>query len=147
MTAAESEPVGTEHGRPGDRDRGGVAPERYESRDAVESQLSGFENYPGYELVRKGLLDLAAGRESVEGMLVVLATDRLRRHGIAVPAAWNSGVKERLWRLLEAELGDGAHARYNALIGRVLSFANTADSLRKGSGARESGEGNRPGRR
>jgi hypothetical protein len=81
---------------------------------------------PGHELVSTGLEDLAAGRESEASLLVSMAAPRLRRLGFDVPA----GVERpshRLYELLSEPGRDGgAHSRYNALVGRMVSFARAA---------------------
>jgi hypothetical protein len=78
---------------------------------------------PGYDIVSSGLRDLAAKRPSVNALLVAVAAPRLRSDGLAIPANLPVRPKDRLWDLLQQESGDDAHRRYNALIGRVLSFA------------------------
>jgi hypothetical protein len=80
---------------------------------------------PGGDLVDVGLKDLAAGRESVDALLVASFSTRLRRLGLPVPQHTIEDPEMRLYRLLEQSLGNGAHARYNALIRRVLSFSNS----------------------
>jgi hypothetical protein len=81
---------------------------------------------PGHELVETGLADLAAGRETVEALLVAMAEPRLRSLGIDVPPCAGEGASHRLYALL-AESGAGAHSRYNALVARVVSFARAAE--------------------
>ena len=79
---------------------------------------------PGAELIDRGLLDLAAERESDESLLVALAAPRLRREGVPVPDVHWVDPDIRLHRRLELEHGDLAHARYNALRQQVVSFAD-----------------------
>lgn len=89
---------------------------------------------PGAELVSDGLADLRAGRESESALLVEIAAPRLRALGIDVPEdAYGPGTdvrgspEHRLYSLL-AQLADGgAHSRYNALLGRIASFARAAE--------------------
>ena len=76
---------------------------------------------PGVDLVERGIADLAVGVESREAFLVSLAATKLRRLGVDVPAPFDD-PERRLYRLLEAEAGDAAHARYNALVRRLVSF-------------------------
>ena len=80
---------------------------------------------PGSELIEQGIRDLASGAETVESLLVSLSAERLRALGIAVPSAF-ADAELRLYQLLAAQHGDGAHARYNALIRRVVSFQRAA---------------------
>lgn len=81
---------------------------------------------PGHDLVTEGVNDLAAGRETVAGLLVTMASPRLRAVGIEVPAGRAAEPSYRLYELLEHE-GPGAHGRYNALVRRIVSFARAAE--------------------
>lgn len=82
-----------------------------------------FETLPGWELVRRGLDDRALGRETVAAMLVALASRRIASAGFAVPDAPIEDPQWRLYRLVAAEVGEGAaHARYNALRRLLVSF-------------------------
>lgn len=81
---------------------------------------------PGHELVSSGLADLAAGRESVSALLVAMAAPRLRALGFDVPAASGQAPSHRLYELL-SDREDGAHSRYNALVGRIVGFARAAE--------------------
>jgi hypothetical protein len=93
--------------------------------DEVPSSL------PGAELIRAGLDDLAAGRESEASLLVSMAAPRLRSLGYEVPAGGATQPSHRLYELLVAGEG-GAHSRYNALVGRVVSFARAAEHASSG---------------
>jgi len=81
---------------------------------------------PGHDLVRAGLADLAAGRETEAALVVAMAAPRLRALGLEVPAGGGSSPSHRLYALL-AEHGGGAHSRYNALVGRIAGFARAAE--------------------
>lgn len=76
---------------------------------------------PGEQLVRRGLTDLAAGKESVESLLVSMAATRLRSVGHVVEHPFRD-AELRLYKLLAAEHGDGAHSRYNALVRLLVSY-------------------------
>lgn len=89
-----------------------------------------WERLPGYELVRGGLADLMAGRESEAALMVAMAAPRLRALGIDVPPTVE-GASHRLYELL-SERGGGAHSRYNALVGRMVSFARAAEHASTG---------------
>jgi hypothetical protein len=82
---------------------------------------------PGAELVERGLSDLSAGRETVEALLVSIGAPRLRGLGFDVPSPFNE-PEERLYLLLARDDADGAHARYNALVRRLVSFERAAES-------------------
>ena len=81
---------------------------------------------PGSDLVRDGLADLAAGRESQASLLVAMAAPRLRALGFDVPPSDTETPSHRLYELLALD-GPGAHSRYNALVARIVSFARAAD--------------------
>lgn len=83
---------------------------------------------PGHELVSEGLRDMAAGRESEAALLVAMAAPRLRALGFDVPDAGVGRPSHRLYELLSAETSRGAHSRYNALVGRMASFARAAEN-------------------
>jgi hypothetical protein len=91
---------------------------------------------PGGDLIDAGLADLAAGKVTVESLLVSLAAPRLRREGIPVGAA-HKDPESRLYELLSRTEGDLAHARYNAYRRRVVSFADACRLARRDRGGRE----------
>jgi hypothetical protein len=80
---------------------------------------------PGADLIRRGIEDLGAGRESAEALLVSIGAPRLRSLGLdlATPIV---GPEHKLYRLLSAEKGNAAHSAYNALIRRLVSFERAA---------------------
>lgn len=81
---------------------------------------------PGHELVSAGLADLAAGRESESALVVAMAAPRLRALGYDVPSGAGERPSHRLYELLAGSDQD-AHSRYNALVGRMVSFARAAE--------------------
>lgn len=87
--------------------------------------------FPGHELVSAGLADLAAGRETECSLLVAMAAPRLRVLGFDVPSGGGEQPSHRLYELL-SESDRGAHSRYNALVGRIVSFARTAERASSG---------------
>lgn len=89
--------------------------------------LDDLEDLPGAELVLPGLADLAAGRETVEALLVEIAAPRLRRLGIEVPFRQDLEPERRLYLRLDAERPEGVHARYNALIRRLIAFSQALE--------------------
>jgi hypothetical protein len=83
---------------------------------------------PGADLVTEGTADLRAGRDTAYAALVRSAAPRLREIGLSVPQpdADQPGA-HRLWELLsEGDLAS-AYGRYNALLGRMASFADAAE--------------------
>lgn len=89
------------------------------------------DDLPGHDLVRDGLADLAGGRETAAALLVAMAAPRLRALGFDVPDGGGDWPSHRLYDHL-AERGDGAHSQYNALVGRMTSFARAAEHARPG---------------
>lgn len=93
--------------------------------------MSVSKSLPGHELVSRGLADLSAGRESEASLLVAMAAPRLRSLGFDVPHVDGVDASHRLYEVL-AERDGGAHSRYNALVGRVISFARAAEHASSG---------------
>ena len=76
---------------------------------------------PGGDLVAKGIHDLEGGVETVESLLVSIAAPRLVALGLVVSRPYDD-AEIRLYRLLAREHGAAAHAKYNALLRRLVSF-------------------------
>ena len=94
-------------------------------RARAQPTISSPDALPGADLVERGLADLRAGHPSIEGMLVLCASDRLADHGIAVPPSPVTDPEDVLYRLIRDEVGEaGAHSRYNALRRRLVSYLN-----------------------
>jgi len=89
------------------------------------------KNLPGHEIVSRGLADLSAGRESEASLLVTMAAPRLRSLGFDVPTVERTDASHRLYEVL-AEGDAGPHSRYNALVGRVVSFVRAAEHASAG---------------
>jgi hypothetical protein len=98
----------------------------------VRFGVSSFQalGLPGGEIIDAGLADLAGGPESVESLLVSLAAPRLRREGVPLPRDLHVEADRRLYRLLEQEGGDLAHARYLAYLRQAASFADACSGAR-----------------
>jgi len=73
-------------------------------------------------LIRQGIADAAAGRETVGSLLVAIGAPRLRRAGLSVPDPEIADPDHRLYALLARDDSDSAHSRYNALIRQLVSF-------------------------
>lgn len=84
---------------------------------------------PGGDLVDRGLADLASGEATVESLLVSLAAPRLRREGVPVPVPIDE-PENRLYAIVSEQAGALAHARYNALRRRIVSFADACRGAR-----------------
>ena len=82
---------------------------------------------PGGDLIRRGLEDLNAGIESPQALLVAIGRPRLKRLGVRVPNHPVASPELRLYQHLWRTDPDAAHARYNALIRRLVSFERAAE--------------------
>jgi len=80
-------------------------------------------------LVVKGLGDLSNHVYSDEALLVLIAAPRLRALSIEVPSAPEISLpyEHALFNAIEDRNPGGAHAAYNALIGRIVSFTNACE--------------------
>lgn len=81
---------------------------------------------PGAELVEKGIADLERGAETIESLLVSIGAPRLARLGFIVSAPIQS-AEHRLYERLAEDDEDSAHARFNALVRRLVSFERAAE--------------------
>lgn len=78
-----------------------------------------------------GLVDLKAGRETVEAMLVAVGSMKLRDLGITVEGKIPEMPEHRLYEMFAAEFGNSAHSRYNAYCGRLVSFFRALTLFRR----------------
>lgn len=88
-----------------------------------------FISLPGGELIRRGLEDLAAGRESEAALLVLIGAPRLRSLGLDVPEAGSGLPEHRLYFLLAGTDSDSGHSRYNALVRRLVRFERALECV------------------
>ena len=86
---------------------------------------------PGQDLIEAGLLDLQAGRETIEALLVAIGEPRLRRLGLNLPEQLQANPEHRLYELLAMDGSDSAHSRYNALIRKLVSFERAAECVNR----------------
>lgn len=86
-----------------------------------------FDAFPGYVLIREGLHDLQAQRETIPALVVLIGAPRLRKLGVEVPASKVTEPEHRLYAKLAAEDSDSAHSRYNGLIRELVSFERAAE--------------------
>lgn len=86
---------------------------------------------PGADLVESGLRDLGAGRLTVEALLVAVGSPRLKAAGIEVPPLSQSGgnAELELYRMVAADHPEDAHAVYNGLLQRLVSFECALESI------------------
>lgn len=86
------------------------------------------EQLPGHELVEQGVRDLASGRETEASLVLEIAAPRLKALGLSIETPQQDGAQtpeHRLYALLLG--GQDAHARYNALLARIASYARAAE--------------------
>lgn len=88
-----------------------------------------FSALPGGELIRAGLEDLAAGRDSLEALVVLIGAPRLRGLGLPVPETDSNLPERRLYELLARADPDSAHSRYNALVRRLVRFERALECV------------------
>lgn len=87
--------------------------------------LTNLNTLPGAGLIRRGIEDLDAERESAEALLVSIGAPRLRSVGIELSSPIPF-PEHKLYALLAEEKGDAAHSAYNSLIRRLVSFERAA---------------------
>lgn len=87
-----------------------------------------LETLPGYDLIERGIEDLANGAESIPALLVSVGAPRLRRIGLPIPQGIPS-PEIRLYEKLQESDPDAAHSRYNALIRTLVSFERAAECV------------------
>ena len=80
-----------------------------------------LDRLPGADLIEAGIADLEAGCESVAALVVAIGAPRLARLGLKIPPT-PAQPEHRLYARLASEDSNSAHARYNALIRRLVSF-------------------------
>jgi hypothetical protein len=90
-----------------------------------------FHGLPGAEFVVPGLKELREGRASECGLLVLIASPRLARLGVAIPIPDHIALpyEHQLYSLLEVTHGAGAHSYYNSLLRRIVSFASALQQV------------------
>jgi hypothetical protein len=89
--------------------------------------LSLIQGLPGEELILKGLADLADNRDTIESCLVRIASNRLSHAGIlSAPVLMAENAELDLYQFY-LPLGNDAHAKYNAMIRRLISFEQALD--------------------
>ena len=94
-----------------------------------------LEALPGGALIRQGLADLEAGRQSIAALLIDIARPRLTELGVVSPSAPPpvAEPERELYQLLRAEGGD-AYARYNSLLRELTSFQSALIRVRGSAG-------------
>lgn len=96
--------------------------------------MGAFHEYelPGEELILKGLSDLEQSKETVESLLVCIASPRLQACGLKfTPLKLDDFAEMHLYRLLARTDSDSAHARMNAFVRKLVSFENALELTRR----------------
>ena len=89
---------------------------------------------PGAELVQQGLADLAENRVSDCALLVLIAAPRLKRLGVQIPdRSFPNPHEHQLYARLAERMGAAAHAHYNSLIRRIVSYAHALEREQHGT--------------
>ena len=86
------------------------------------------ENLPGVEFIKKGLKDLKMKEETIESLLVSIASPRLIRLGFKIIDPYPD-AENKLYRRLEKINPNNAHSQYNALIRRIVSFSRAYENI------------------
>ncbi len=90
-----------------------------------------LRSLPGSEIVLPGIVDLAERRETIAAAAVQTAATRLRNAGIEVPGPEPVGEPgHRLYERLVAAGDPDPHSRYNAILRRLVSFAQALERER-----------------
>ena len=83
---------------------------------------------PGGEIVLTGCADLEAQRDTAAASALRMASTRLAEVGISLPeSSCPHPAAHHLYDLLSTENEDDAHSRYNAIVGRLVSFLQAAE--------------------
>lgn len=80
-------------------------------------------------MVAEGLADLRAGRHTASALLVAIGAPRLRRvdHDLPADEKLPEHPEHLLYDLLAQQDPDNAHASYNALIRRLVSYERACE--------------------
>jgi hypothetical protein len=90
-------------------------------------QPMNIKTLPGGDFIQGGIEDLSRGVESPEALLVAIGRPRLERLGLSIPRHSIPFPELKLYEILSHSNPDAAHARYNALIRRLVSFERAAE--------------------
>ncbi len=88
------------------------------------------DNFPGADLVAKGIENLHDGKFTVEALLVLIGGPRLRRLGIPVPQHHLQICPElSLYQLLQKNDNANAYSLYNSYLRRLISFEHACEQV------------------
>jgi hypothetical protein len=89
--------------------------------------VADLADLPGSELVSKGLVDLAEGRETAESLLVQVARERLGELGLEVTGPGGADAELRLYALLCRDGVADPYSAYNGLLRRLDKLLRALD--------------------
>lgn len=90
----------------------------------INAAKNEYKNFPGWEIIGKGLNDIINGRENtIFALAVFIAANRLKELGFKI-----NGKKDDsnllLYQKLCEKYDNEAHYQYNAIMQRVVKFSN-----------------------
>ncbi|MSR13681.1 MAG: hypothetical protein EXR86_03780 [Gammaproteobacteria bacterium] len=87
------------------------------------------DDLPGADLIAQGLADLRLHRYSRQALLVAIGAPRLRELNLVIPSDEDlpDQPEHRLYELLAEFSAPTAHADYNALIRRLVSYEHARE--------------------
>lgn len=85
---------------------------------------------PGADLVSAGIEALRRGEPTIEALLVMVGTRRMRAAGLDIPPSLPLGryPEHALYSAVAATHPRDAHSRYNALVRRLVSFERALET-------------------
>ena len=89
---------------------------------------SSIDSLPSSENIVKGLKDLEKNKETLESLLVSIASPRLLRLGFLVINPYPD-AENKVYRLLEKINPDDAYSQYNAFIRKLVSFSRAYENI------------------
>ena len=92
-----------------------------------------ISDYPGGDVIAKGIEDYAKGKRSIPACLVAIAASSLRHIGLPIsesPAHIIEEPEHQLYELLRLESGD-AYSQYNAFLRLLTSFIHAVHALER----------------
>ena len=91
-------------------------------------------NLPGADLIEAGIAALDRGERTIEALLVALAAERLRDIGLTIPQDADQIATPNLALYAAVRHAGGDYFDYNALLGRLSSFADACEWLQREPG-------------
>ena len=89
-----------------------------------------LDQYPGGDLIKQGILDSQANRQTIFSCLIQIGFPTLTKMNLLpseIQLLTQEDAELTLYRILRSETGD-AYSRYNALVRRLISFERAISS-------------------